>query len=84
MRAPGDLTQQLTALLDGMGTGPLMVHSDLLRAGIPAGPPQGRKPLLQAHWKALEAIAGDRNVWMPVFNYSFPHSQTFDVRSEVS
>lgn len=61
-----------------------MVHSDLLRAGIPAGAPPGRNGLLQAHWKNLKAIAGDRDVWMPVFNYSFPHSQSFDVRSEVS
>ena len=61
-----------------------MVHSDLLRAGIPNGAPPGRKQLLQAHWKTLNELAGDREVWMPVFNYSFPRSQSLDVKSTVS
>jgi len=56
----------------------------MLRAGIPAGAAPGRKSLMEAHWRTLEAIAGDREIWMPVFNYSFPSSRSFNVRNEVS
>ena len=84
MWAPGNLTQKIAGMLDELGQGPLMVHSDLLRAGTPAGAPSGRSQLLQAHWNNLKSIAGNRDIWMPVFNYSFPHSQTFDVMTEVS
>lgn len=56
----------------------MLVHSDLLRAGRPSEATGGRKGLLQAHWKTISHIAGERDVWMPAFNYCFADSRTHD------
>jgi aminoglycoside 3-N-acetyltransferase len=74
----------LERLIDGLGDGPLLVHSDLLRAGRLLPVSAGRNEWLTAHVDLVREIAGERGLWMPAFNYGFPRSGSYDVLSDVS
>ena len=83
-RQPDDLASQISVLLEGLGTGPVLVISDLMRAGTPYPRSMDRKEILNAHMEFLQPAIGNRDLWMHTFNYDFPHSRTFDVANEPS
>ena len=62
----------------------MLVHSDLLRAGVPPHAERGRTGLMQAHWRTIACVARERDVWMPVFNYEFPQNRTHDPENDRS
>lgn len=74
----------LERLIDGLGDGPLLVHSDLLRAGRLLPVSAGRNEWLTAHVDRVRETAGERGLWMPTFNYGFPRSGRYDVLYDVS
>jgi aminoglycoside N3'-acetyltransferase len=74
----------LDRLIEGMGAGPLLVHSDLLRAGRLLSAPKKRADWLAAHVEVLKTVAANRDLWMPAFNYGFTRSGRFDVRRDPS
>jgi len=78
------LKANLESLLQGLGGGPLLVHSDLLRAGRLLPVSAGRNEWLTAHVDLVREIAGDRGLWMLTFNYDFPGSGRYDVVNDVS
>ena len=81
---PNDLASQIRTILDGLGTGPVLVISNLMRAGTPYPRSVDRKEILNAHMEFLQQAIEDRDLWMHSFNYDFPHSRTFDVANEPS
>jgi len=83
-RQPDDLASQISTILDGLGTGPVLVISNLMRAGTPYPRSVDRKEILNAHMEFLQPAIGDQDLWMHTFNYDFPHSWTFDVANEPS
>lgn len=73
----------LESVLTGLGPGPILVHSDLMRAGL-VSMPGTRERLLQTHVEILLAAADSRDLWMPTFNYGFPRTRWFDVTADLS
>ncbi|HVJ53580.1 MAG TPA: AAC(3) family N-acetyltransferase [Aliidongia sp.] len=72
------LSAELAALFSPLPPGtPILVHSDLLRIGIPDGLTE---PEAQCEaWIALlMEAAGNRPVLLPTFNYDFPRTRLFD------
>jgi aminoglycoside N3'-acetyltransferase len=65
-------------------SGPVFVHSDALATRHLVPRSTSRVVLLNAHLARIEAIAGGRDLWFPAFNYGYPKSGVFDVRSDVS
>ena len=84
MQAPSELVAKISSMMGGMGEGPLLVHSDLLRAGLPSSRPRGRQDLLIAHWRTISEISIERSVWMHAFNYDFPHNGIHNVARDSS
>ncbi len=69
---------KVAELLDSR-SGPVLVHSDLLRSAGGVAPSRGREGILAAHINLLSSAAGARDVWMPTFNYDFLSTGTFNV-----
>lgn len=84
MQPSADLIKEISNSILNLSDGPLLVHSDLFRAGVPIGGEFGRTKLLAAHWESVKRMAGNKDVWMPVFNYRFPDTGVFDVNNSVS
>jgi aminoglycoside N3'-acetyltransferase len=72
---------EIGELIRSCGSGPVFVHSDPFRAARLAKPVRDRNAYLDAHVAVLQAAAGDRSLWIPAFNYDFPRTGVFDVRS---
>jgi aminoglycoside N3'-acetyltransferase len=70
---------RLSGLIEGLGSGPVLVHSDAFRAARLVGPVRDRDALLAGHLDLLTAAAGTRGLWMPEFNYGFPRAKSYDV-----
>jgi aminoglycoside 3-N-acetyltransferase len=64
--------------------GPVFVHSDALATRHLVPRSTSRTALLEAHLARIEAIAGERDLWFPTFNYGYPKSRVFDVRNDTS
>ncbi len=63
---------------------PLLVHVDIFRARAaiaPKTPPNLMRPM---HLDALEACAGPRPIWFPVFNYDFTKTRVYRPASDES
>jgi aminoglycoside 3-N-acetyltransferase len=72
--------QELEALAAEFAAGPILIHSDVMKAASFVGEYRGKEAFLESHWKILERIAGDRPLWFPCFNYDFVQTGQFDVR----
>ena len=75
---------EIRALVERMGGGPVFVHSDPFRAARMVKPVRDRNAFLDAHIAVLRDAAGDRALWLPAFNYDFPRTFLFDVRASES
>lgn len=85
--APARGTETLTdiaELVRSMGEGPVFVHSDPFRAARLVPPVRDRNALLDSHIDVLRAASDGRALWLPTFNYDFPRTRVFDVRSSES
>ena len=67
-----------------MGSGPVFVHSDPFRAARMVKPVRDRNAFLDAHIVVLREAASGRPLWLPTFNYDFPRTFLFDVRTSES
>ncbi len=76
------MLEWLRGSVAAIGNGPMVVHSDVLRAGRPFVMYEGRHAWLDAHVELL-AAAG-RPLWMPTFHYGFTRDGRFDVRESPS
>jgi len=72
--------RELESLASEFAPGPLLVHSDVMKASAFAGEYQGKEAFLQSHWEVLQQIAQGRPIWLPVFNYDFVKTGLFDVQ----
>lgn len=72
--------QELEALAAEFAAGPILIHSDVMKAASFVGEYRGKEAFLESHWKILKRIAGDRPLWFPCFNYDFVKTGQFDVR----
>lgn len=70
--------------LEKLGRGPVLVHSDMLRVAGLVGGPVDRTECLKRHLIVLQRLVGDRDIWMPAFNYDFTRTRLFDVRNSPS
>jgi aminoglycoside 3-N-acetyltransferase len=73
------VASKLANLLQSMGAGPALVHSDPFRAARLVKPVRDRTAFLDSHVSLLLDAAGDRGLWAPTFNYDFPATRLFDV-----
>ena len=74
----------MTQLIGSMGSGPVFVHSDPFRAARLVKPVRDRNAYLDSHIAVLRDAAADRSLWLPTFNYDFPRSGEFNVRTSES
>lgn len=58
---------------------PLMVHSNLLRANAFIERSSNRNQLLGNHRETLQRLTQPSNLWIPLFNYQFPKTKSFDL-----
>jgi aminoglycoside N3'-acetyltransferase len=72
--------RELESLAAGFAPGPLLVHSDVMKAAAFAGEYRGKEAFLQSHWEVLQQIAQGRPIWLPSYNYDFPKTGIFDVQ----
>jgi len=71
--------RELESLAAEFAPGPLLVHSDIMKAAAFVGEYRGKEAFLESHWKVLQRIAQDRPLWLPGFNYDFVNTGLFDV-----
>ena len=62
----------------------MFVHSDPFRAARLVKPIRDRNAYLDAHIDVLRSASEGRALWLPTFNYDFPRTGAFDVRSSES
>lgn len=60
------------------------MHSDPFRAARLVKPVRDRNAFLDSHIGVLRSAAEGRALWLPTFNYDFPRTGVFDVRSSES
>ena len=79
--------QELEALAAEFAAGPILIHSDVMKAASFVGEYRGKEAFLESHWKILKRIAGDRPLWFPCFNYDFvksaPCLNSFDASTPI-
>lgn len=75
---------RIEGLIGSMGGGPVFVHSDPFRAARLVTRARNRVEYLDSHIGLLTDATGGRVLWLPAFNYQFPRSRIFDVRSSES
>lgn len=78
------IASEVSALIGKMGGGPVFVHSDPFRAARLVSPVRDRGAYLDSHISLLKEAAEGRVLWLPSFNYDFPKSHVFDVRTSES
>jgi aminoglycoside N3'-acetyltransferase len=78
------MMHSIAALVQSMGEGPVLVHSDPFRAARMVTPVRDRNSFLDAHIGVLQDAADGRALWLPTFNYDFPRTLVFDVRASES
>jgi len=66
------------------GPSPLLVHADIFRARAAIIPTTSPQEMLQSHMAALEAIACERALWLPAFNYDFTRIGLYQPATDVS
>lgn len=83
-----NIASSVAALLSGLGSGPVFVHSDPFKAARLIGGrptrPINKDSLLTEHITLLRDIGGERGLWMPAFNYDFPRTRVFDTKADPS
>lgn len=67
-----------------MGEGPAFIHSDPFRVAGLVPRSRDRNTYLDSHISLLREATEGRVLWLPSFNYEFPKSRVFDVRSSES
>lgn len=72
----------ITGLVDSLGAGPMLVHSDPFSAARLVDRSRDKKELLDRHVALLLEVAGERALWIPAFNYDFPRTGVFDVAAD--
>ncbi len=70
------------SLIEALGTGPVFVHSDPLRAATLVPPSRDRKAFLDSHIALLREIGAGRVLMSPAFNYDFPRTRVFSVTND--
>lgn len=78
------IADSIRSLVESSGSGPVFVHSDPFRAARLVKPVRDRAAYLDAHIALLREAAGNRELWLPTFNYDFPRTHVFDVRNSES
>lgn len=73
------VADKAAALLSELASGPVFVHSDPFRTARLIDRSRDRAAFLTAHTTLLRDFAGERDLWIPTFNYDFPRSRVFDV-----
>lgn len=79
MSSPAELQAALRAAVAPFAGRPLVVHSDLFRAGRFVPPLPTRDALLGAHVALLDGLGAE--LLVPAFNYQFPRTRRTDLRS---
>lgn len=79
-----DPIKPLRKLLEACDAGPLMIHSDVLKASRFVPEYRGKRELLEDHCQVLRTVAEERPIWMPTFNYEFTSRGEFDVTNTQS
>jgi aminoglycoside N3'-acetyltransferase len=78
------MSNAIAELIRACGSGPVFVHSDPFRAARLVKPVRDRNSYLDAHIGVLRSASEGRALWLPTFNYDFPRTGVFDVRSSES
>jgi len=63
---------------------PLLIHSDLFKAGVFVEKSMDRDRLLQNHLDTVQSLTDPYNIWIPAFNYQFPKTRLFDIVNTAS
>lgn len=78
------LAARISSAVDGLGSGPIFVHSDVSKVMGAVPPSSDRKELLRRHIDFLCGLAGAPGPWFPTFNYAFATTRLYDVRETPS
>lgn len=70
--------------IDDCGSGPLIVHSDVMYAMKAVKLVSNVNQLLTAHIDALEYCASSRTLVFPTFNYQFPKTKLYSIKNTPS
>ncbi len=76
--------RKLGELLERAGPGPVMVHTDVLRALRFVEPTIQAQVTLDRHLRLLEDVLEGRPLWMPAFNYDYGTTRVFNIGSDSS
>lgn len=75
---------EITLALDSCGSGPIIVHSNIMCAMKAVKLTANVDELLARHISALDSCAGHRQLLFPTFNYQFPETQVYCLQSSES
>jgi aminoglycoside N3'-acetyltransferase len=73
------MQRELRECLSPHGDAPLLIHSDLFRAGIFVEKSTDRDQLLRSHLETVVSLTDPEHIWIPTFNYRFPSTGVFDL-----
>lgn len=77
-------TSMLCEILPSDCDGPVFVHANLFKANAFIEKSTKRNAVLEQHLEVLRAAAEGRDLWLPSFNYQFPTTRHYDVRTSIS
>jgi aminoglycoside 3-N-acetyltransferase len=84
MNTKSNFINNIQQTIDDCGMGPLIVHSDVMYAMKAVKLASNVTDLLNAHIDALEYCASSRSLLFPTFNYQFPRTKLYCLKSTES
>ena len=79
----GELRKQTRAAFASVGSKPVAIHTDISRIGVPEGA-TSKDAIKTIYGEILDAIASERTVLVPTFNYDFCKTGVFSVEGDPS
>ena len=79
----GELRKQTQAAFASVGSKPVAIHTDISRIGVPEGA-TSKDAMKTIYGEIFDAIASERTVLIPAFNYDFCKTGVYSVEDDPS
>jgi len=75
--------KELKMILGKYSANTVFIHSDLFRSSLFIKPSMNRETVINNQLNFLGTILEGRDLWFPAFNYQFPNTKTFNVKTSI-
>lgn len=75
--------KKLKKIINKFCANTVFIHSDLFRSSLFIKPSMNRETVINDQLNFLDDILAGGDLWFPAFNYQFPNTKTFNVKTSI-